>query len=347
MEINIFNSSNEKEYSNLIERFNLDLDIYYYPEFLFIDASMQKGKYEVFTVNDGKNIFIYPYIKLSFEAEFQDLYDLSSPYGYCGPFCTDKSLFSKSEAFFLEYAANSGFVTEFVRYHYLYNKEFLFERNIENIRNRSIVLLPLNTTWEEIWASEFSGTNRNIVRKLEKEGFRVESSIHINHLDEFIELYLQTMKNVNADSFYFFNSAFYNDLFNSLNQKIQLIRVMKDNILMASALFFVSGGIVTYYLSGRNLNYPNIPATNLMLTEAVKIYKEKGLKFFNFGGGRTMASDDALLKFKKNFSKNSEEFFIGKRVHNTAVYNQVKSKYISDKGLDQYKRVKHLLQFYR
>ena len=70
--------------------------------------------------------------------------------------------------------------------------------------------------------------------------------------------------------------------------------------------------------------------------------KERWCKWFHFGGGTTGNDDDRLLHFKRNFSKELGDFWIGKRVHNQSVYDMVveqwKNKY-PDKWRNNYKKL--------
>ena len=43
----------------------------------------------------------------------------------------------------------------------------------------------------------------------------------------------------------------------------------------------------------------------------------------------------------------AEDFYIGKRIHNKRIYNELKSNYISIYGKKKYDKVKNQLQFYR
>ena len=103
----LFNESTQLDYLKLLNDLKIDLDIYYYPSFLEIDAKIQKGTYEIFFFRKGNEVFIYPYIKLPFNDEkFIEYFDISSPYGYCGPFSTSESIFEKGEVAFIDYIKN-------------------------------------------------------------------------------------------------------------------------------------------------------------------------------------------------------------------------------------------------
>ena len=343
----IFNESTQLDYLKLLNDLKIELDIYYYPSFLEIDAKIQKGTYEIFFFRKGNEVLIYPYIKLPFEEEkFKEYFDLSSPYGYCGPYCTSDSIFQEAEIAFIDYIKNNC-VTEFVRYHYLYNEQHKFAQQIQNLQNRTVVTLNTTIDWDTIWTKEFSSTNRNLIRKLEKEEYVFVLTNEIEDLLGFTDMYYSTMKNAGASDFYFFDKDLINRLYTDLGEKIFLVKVEKENVVYSYSLFFISGGIGTYYLSARNVEYSKVPATNYLLAKAAELVKEKGATILNFGGGLTNEQDDYLFKFKRNFSKETKEFFIGKRIHNNEIYNQIKEDWIEKYGTEKYSTVKYILQFYR
>lgn len=343
----IVSSLNLDNYYELLSRFELQLDIYYQPDFLEIDAKIQNGSYEIFIVTRDKFIFIYPYIKLPFNNnEFKDFYDITSPYGYCGPFCNSELFFDDAESLLTEYLSK-WCVSEFVRYHFSYNFNLKFKQNIINIHNRTIITLDLNQTWENIWMNEFSSTNRNLIRKLEKESFIYTETLDNKDLDDFVDMYYSTMKNANADSFYYFTKDLIKSLYFDLGDKIMLVKVEKEGVVYGYSLFFLSGEIATYYLSARNINFVKIPATNYLLSKTAELLKYKNINLINFGGGLTNESDDYLFKFKSNFSKTKQPFFIGKRIYNNEIYQKIVKDWILVHGIDDYESKKQKLQFYR
>lgn len=348
-EIKIFNQNNLSDYKSLLQKYELDLDIFYQPEFLKLEAQNIGGKFEIFVLTQSKKnrIFIYPFIKLGFEGEFSDYIDLISPYGYAGPYCNVNSLFSHGETEFIKYANTQNVITEFVRYHFLYNDVSKFSETIENELNRTLVVIDLSKSWDDIWMKEMSMNNRNYVRKLEKEGYLFEINISPSIIEGFVDMYYRTMKQANADKYYYFKKGYFHQLFETLKGKIQLGRIIKHNITYSSVIFFVSGKILHLYLMSRNLNYPKVPATNLLYTKVAKWAKEQGILHFNIGGGRTNSEEDSLFRFKKSFSKLTRPFYIGKRIHQKTIYQQLIKKFIAKHGQDKYQKVKHILQFYR
>ncbi|AEA44168.1 GNAT family N-acetyltransferase [Fluviicola taffensis] len=322
------------------------LDIYYQPEFLICDAKMQHGEYEIAVCSSEEKIWLYPYILLPIKET--SYFDISSPYGYAGPVSNSSEIQKIAEELFLQYiSSKQNIVTEFVRYHPIYNENNFFQKDIQNLLNRRVVLVP-TCDQEEIWMNEFSGTNRNLVRKLEKEEFQFTvSPFSKTDISAFDEAYRANMIHSGATDFYFFSPDFYTEMIDQLGQKLLLAKVEKEGEIYSSALFFVSGGIVTYYLSARNLNYPKVPGSNLLLSKMVFWAQENGMKTLHFGGGLSLDEADYLFKFKSNFGKTIKDFTIGKRIHQPTLYKELQDKYIEKNGNEAYQKVKYILQFYR
>lgn len=343
--ITFYNKETVSEFQKANSALFEHLDIYFQPSFLHCDAEMQKGEYEIAVVQSETNRWIYPYILVPIEGT--TYFDITAPYGYCGPFTTDSTLHIAAEKLFLQNIRSRGnIVNEFIRYHY--DPVLHFTEKCTNLLNRRIVLTDVSQTSEHIWEKQFSGTNRNIVRKLKKEGFEYSISDFITEDVSFFQaFYNETMKNAQATDFYYFDEAFYMQLIRELGPKIKLAKVYKDGVVYATALFFVSGKYVTYYLSARNLDFPKVSASNLLLSETIFWANENQFEVVNLGGGLSLNEDDRLFKFKSNFGIKYADFYIGKRILNDEKYAQLQADFIQKNGEEKFNSVRHILQFYR
>jgi hypothetical protein len=347
LKLELFDETNYKDFLHRFSAIINELDIYYQPQFLIAEALMQKGKFEIFTCQLNDAVFIYPYILLPFKDG--NHVDMISPYGYCGPFCNDESFFEQAESKFIEFAKNKNVVSEFIRYHWLYNNEekFRFKNAVQNIENRNIVVLDTKRDFETIWKESYSSTNRNVIRKVEKEGFLWDiKKFENSDICTFLTIYNATMKNSGATDFYYFNESYFENLIKNLGPKLRFCTVTKEHVIYGVSLFFISENIVTYYLSGRNVNYPKISATNFLLSKMIEWCTTHKIAYFNLGGGLSNDIEDSLFKFKRNFSKELYSFYIGKRIHNVEYYEYLKKDYIKKNGVTKYENVRHLLQFY-
>lgn len=347
MIIRIFNKTNSLEYKAFLDVNGITLDIYYYPEFLDIEANVVGGEFEIFTIGNSKSreVFIYPYIKI-WIRNYPEHFDIVSPYGYAGPYSSNEYIFIQGEKEFLNYLRTQNALTEFVRYHFVYNEKMKFKININNELNRSLIVMDLRKDWDDILLNEISMNNRNYYRKLKKEGYTFEIDYTFNYLGEFTQMYNDTMKHANASHNFLFDKHYFDKLVQNLKDKIRLARITKEGITYSAVLFFISGSVSHYYLMGRNLDYPKIPATILLYIEVAKWAKENSIDLINMGGGITNSPDDPLFKFKKNYSKETKPFYIGKRIHNVNLYNQIKDDWINSNGKEKFDKIKHLLQFY-
>ena len=95
-----------------------------------------------------------------------------------------------------------------------------------------------------------------------------------------------------------------------------------DNELVCASIFFHYGDYFHYHLSGRSAKADN-SVNNYLIDSAAVFAQDKGAKYFHLGGGRSKSEDDSLLKFKNSFSKQTLPFYIGKKIHNQEIYNEV------------------------
>ena len=121
---------------------------------------------------------------------------------------------------------------------------------------------------------------------------------------------------------------------------------MLDGKVIAGSMFMFSENYAHYHLSARDREYSKYAANNLILWHGIRKAKERGCKLFHFGGGTTGDENDSLLLFKQNFSKTKTEFWIGKRVHNQAVYDRIVEQW-KTKHPDSYEHNRVKLLGYR
>ncbi|WP_298505777.1 peptidoglycan bridge formation glycyltransferase FemA/FemB family protein [uncultured Maribacter sp.] len=141
---------------------------------------------------------------------------------------------------------------------------------------------------------------------------------------EFIEIYHQNMRRVNAKNSYFFTEDYFFNLVNSNSFKTEILIAICNNTnkIIAGAMFIKQKGIVQYHLSGTKTEYLHFNAIKLLIDEMrIKSTKE-GYKYFNLGGGLNN-KDDSLLHFKSGFSKNFRNFKLWKYVINPEIYKEL------------------------
>ena len=305
-------------------------DIYFTPAYYSLYQNYGDGEAQCFVYEKDGKIALYPFLKnpitpLGYELD-KEYYDIQGAYGYNGLIAsTDDADFIA--CFWEEFDAwcqDNDIVAEFMRFHPLLNNQRLASPKMKSFFSRHTVALDLNLSLDEIWTQQFSSKNRNMIRKAEKEGVEVVES---NDYEAFRNLYDRTMTNLNAENYYFFPQSYYDEYQASFKDNSILYFAMLDGKVIAGSMFMFCEEYAHYHLSARDREYSKYAANNLILWYGIQKAKERGCKWFHFGGGTTGEENDSLLLFKQNFSKSKMDFWIGKRVHNQNVYDNVVSQW--------------------
>ena len=336
-------NSNDILWNKYIERLPKEKqDVYFTEQYCRLCQQLEGGEAQLFVYERGNNFALYSYIKRLVPATGlgRRYYDIETPYGYGGPVLKDErdAVFAHDfEVAFLKHCEEQNIIAEFIRFHPFLKNERVFQKNIDILHNRFTVWLNLEKNLDEIWRQELSATCRNRIRKCEKNGLTVEIS---EDYDEFEDIYNETMHKVGAGEFYFFDKQYYNEI--KYNSTSILMRVRQSQKTLAVAVFMKYGDYFHYHLGGSRREFLKLAPNNLLMWAAIKYAKEQGCQKMHFGGGLTDSKEDTLFHFKSTFSSTYGDFYIGKRVHNQAVYQELIRRWEEVHG----ERAKILLQYH-
>lgn len=328
--INLSQYSNWKDYFVRIP--SCKNDVYFLPEYYSLYENYGDGEAQCFVFEKDGNIALYPFLKnpiskLGYKLA-KEYYDIQGAYGYNGLIASTEDVFFIADFWkeFDAYCQENDIVAEFMRFHPLLNNQKLASPQMKTFYSRHTVALDLSD--DDIWMHQISSKNRNMIRKAEKEGVTIVES---DDYETFRKLYDGTMSDLHAEDFYFFSHSYYEEYKQTFHDKSMLCLAILDGKVIAGSMFMFSEDYAHYHLSARDREYSRYAANNLILWYGIQKAKERGCKWFHFGGGTTENEDDSLLKFKKEFSKKLCDFWIGKRIHNQDVYEQIveqwKAKY--------------------
>ena len=299
-------------------------DVYFTPEYYSLYQNYGDGEARCFIFEKDGERALYPFLinpitTLGYQLD-KEYYDIQGAYGYNGIVSSteDVGFIAAFWEAFDEYCQDNDIVAEFSRFHPLINNQRLASPKMKTFFSRHTVALDLSD--DDIWMHQISSKNRNMIRKAEKEGVTI---IESDDYETFRKLYNGTMSDLQADDFYFFPQAYYDEFKLKFKEKGMLCFAMYNGKVIAGSMFMFSEDYAHYHLSARDREYSRYGANNLILWYAIQKAMERGCKWFHFGGGTTGEESDSLLKFKKEFSKTETEFWIGKRVHNEKVYNDI------------------------
>ncbi len=158
---------------------DLSPDIHYRPEYCGLFKDM--GEARLFIYREGTASVIYPFLlrKVNLipglEGKLkQDLYDITTPYGYGGPLATPaagEKVWSNFCRCLTEYCKGNGIITEFIRFHPLLGNHHLLRRQVVIDRVSSVVFVDLKMSDEEIW-SGYERNNRKNIKNPTVKGWR-------------------------------------------------------------------------------------------------------------------------------------------------------------------------------
>ena len=327
---------NEKEWNQLIAELPIDQqDIYFTYGYYFLYEYNKEGEANCFIYKENENSILYPFLKNEINSlgyQLDDLYyDIQGAYGYNGIITSsiEPNFISNFKKAFGNYCQENHIVAEFIRLHPLIVNMPIFEHDYELLKDRETVVINLEDDYLAIWEKKYSSENRNMIRKAQKLGYRIKiiTNPTAEEIDSFIEIYIDNMQKMNVNKYYYFNKEYFENTFRKLSNNAYIFNVINENQeTVGSSIFFKYGQYFHYHLSGKS-NLSDNCATNFMIDKAVIYAKEIGAKLFHLGGGRSSLENDSLLKFKKNFSKNTVPFYIAKRIHNQTIYDEIVSQW--------------------
>lgn len=253
-----------------------------------------------------------------------------SLYGYGGPLATT------DDAGFLRHAHGAlearqrecGVVSEFVRFHPLLDNVRWSLPAWAPVRERETVVIDLECPGPDRERG-YSATHRNLVRRAAREGVRVEPTSGEGDARAFAALYADTMRRVGARPSYFFGHAYFDGLRTALGPHAHLFLARLDGRIVAGAVVLSFGRVLHYHLAGSDPETQRIGTTRLLVHEIARWGAARGCRWFHLGGGRTSAPDDALLRFKANFSAVRRAFYIGRGVYDRARHEALRAQWLA------------------
>ncbi|WP_296317555.1 peptidoglycan bridge formation glycyltransferase FemA/FemB family protein [Winogradskyella sp. UBA3174] len=270
---------------------------------------------------DGFTSLLFPLLLRNIENS--NYKDAISVYGYAGLLALNIDENFKKENFHNELNAffnENKIVTVFSRLHpFLDCQETILDELGTITTLGKVVYKDLSDTIENQRA-QYNRRLKTYLNKSRRLCTIIKGKIE-DHLDSFINLYIENMRRVIADASYFFDKEYFVQLLSSsdFNSEFSLCIHNESQEIIAGAIFIKTGNIVQYHLSGLSEDYMDLNPIKLIIDDMrIKSTKE-GYKYLNLGGGKG-SKEDSLFKFKSGFSKDFKDFKIWKYVVDENAY---------------------------
>lgn len=298
-------------------------DLYFREEYVKLYET-ESEKACCFVYQEDESIMLFPFLRRAFEFKGNIYFDFETAYGYGGPISNDHSdafITAALNAMSVK-ALEENYVCGFVRFHPLLENWKCFETVGCLVKDRRTIAIDLTGGIEKTWMNEIHTKNRNVIKKGEKNGLEFIIDNKFSYLKEFEELYNSTMDKLEADSFYYFESKYYEQLKKTIQNRF--LGIVKHNgKVIAGAIFFYQLPYGHYHLAGSDKSALKLSPNNYLLWEAAKELTKRGVKYFHLGGGTDGSEDNSLYQYKRKFSKHEYQFNLGKMIFNPSLYDDI------------------------
>ena len=316
---------NKKDWDFFIDKMYQG-DFYYTYDYHHISLD-ENYKAQLYVYEEDGHTLCLPLIIRSI-PDNKGFFDATSVYGYAGPL-TSSSDIPEDIILNFQNALNKIFlenniVAVFSRLHpYFKNEKYLGQLG-EVVSLSETVYIDLKISPEEQYR-QYRRDVKSRIKGLIRDGFTVFEDTELKYLNDFIRIYNENMKRVNAASIYFFPDDYYKKFFESAEIGAKLFFVMKDNEIAAGSIIVFSKTVIQYHLSATAGKYLKKSPIRLLL-DYIRIENTgKQQDIFHLGGGVGSARD-SLFEFKAGFSKARLNFKIWKYIVNQQKYNELCQK---------------------
>jgi len=251
----------------------------------------------------------------------RELCDLTTPYGYGGPFAWDVS--PEEAADFGrrvgEWARSRGAVSAFARLSVFADQLLPFDG--ETVVNGPNVLRRLDLSDEELW-NDYEPKVRQNVRRARSRGCTLRVDEKGDGLDEFHRVYTSTMERRNADARYFFGRDFFESIVRKLPGGFAFFHVVHGGRVVSSELVLLSRRHAYFFLGGTLAEAFEVRPNDLLQHETFLWCKDAGKGAIVLGGG--YKGSEGLLRYKKSFAPRGEvSFLVGMRIYDARAMGEL------------------------
>jgi hypothetical protein len=227
--------------------------------------------------------------------------DVSSPYGYGGPWTWGDGPVESAAAGFWSaldgwYGAQ-GVVAEFVRFGLAPAR--LAPYPGERTERQGNVVRSLAPDPDALWM-DYEHKVRKNVKKAQRSGVTVQVDATGERLDAFLDIYFATMDRRGAGSGYYFPREFFQAICTELLGQFAFLYAEHGGRVVSSELVLVSERAAYSFLGGTRDDAFDLRPNDLVKHHVILWAREQGRDRFVLGGG--YQPDDGIFRYKLSFA---------------------------------------------
>lgn len=263
-------------------------------------------------LQDGPGTILYPFLQRAIPAH-PEASDLSSPYGYGGPYAWGSATDALAPRFwppFDAWARTEHVVSEFIRFAV---GSVVLAPGPHVVRHRQDnIIVPTTLDDEERWRRYEHKVRKN-VNKARRLGITIAVDERGARLDDFLRIYEATMHRRDARASYFFPRSFFEQLATQLPGGFAYFHALQDGRVISTELALVSADRLYSFLGGTDEAAFDARPNDLLKHEMFGWAHARGIAEVVLGGGFT--AGDGIYRYKRDFfPEGSVPFSTGERI---------------------------------
>lgn len=296
--------------------------------------NIKNGEALLFVYEKDSAFVALPLIKRSINKS--ECFDLTSAYGYLGPITNLSAellgrdfLLSFREAF-LDFMAAEKIVCAFSRLHPLLPQVELLDDIGGVYENGSTVYIDLESSIEQ-QTRHYRKSVKNSIHALAEYSPVVKAVETAAELETFVSIYTENMNRIGANDYYHFNLQYFKDLIAAKEFLSAPLMLYLDGMAIAAGFFVYTNDIIQVHLLATKTEFLHLSPTKLLIHEASRIGRGRGMKYLHLGGG-VGGKNDSLFFWKSGFSDRLLSFRTWRYINNQAEYDRLKALMVSDES---------------
>lgn len=265
----------------------------------------------------------------------EKLRDATCVYGLTGPLASSTNIpervIKNFQQHLDDFFEQNQIISVFSRIHPLINHSHLLSGYGETIE-RGILLAIDTTPPPDVQYKRYRRNHKKHIEQSKEMGFTCEK-VGIEHLNNFIDIYYETMDRVNAEKFYYFDRQYFNFMMREMSDTTHLFICRDKETIISAVLCTECKGIMQLYLGGTINDYVHLSPTKFLYNAAREWGNEIGVKAIQMGGGTNASRDDNLYNFKMGFGCEEHVYSTWRHIVNPETYDSLCSIACSQAGI--------------
>ncbi len=292
--------------------------------------NIKNGEAFLFVYEKEAAFIAIPLIKRAINGS--DCFDLTSAYGYLGPITNldveelSREFLLAFRAAFLDFMAEEKIVCAFSRLHPLLHQVALLDDIGGVYENGSTVYIDLESSIEQ-QTRHYRKSVKNSIHALAESSPSVKVVETAAELETFVSIYTENMKRIGAHDYYHFDLQYFKELIGAEEFLSLPLMLYLDGVAIAAGFFVYTNDIIQVHLLATKTEFLHLSPTKLLIHEASRIGRERGMRYLHLGGG-VGGKNDSLFFWKSGFSDRLLSFRTWRYINNQAEYDRLKAKVV-------------------